>query len=122
MKKRGYIAARMNSFKCAIEGFGAFIQAEFNARFHVAAAIAILIAAYAYQVSRLEWCVLILCIGGVLCTELINTAIENLCDHVTPALHPQIKVIKDIAAAAVLVMAICALAIAVLVFYAYVMG
>ena len=39
----------------------------------------------------------------LLAVEALNTAIEILCDHVTPEHHPQIKAIKDIAAAASLI-------------------
>ncbi len=38
----------------------------------------------------------------VLCVELLNTAIEKLCDHVTPTRHPEIGAIKDVASAAAL--------------------
>jgi diacylglycerol kinase (ATP) len=38
--------------------------------------------------------------------ELLNTAIEKLCDHVTPQIHPQIKIVKDVGSAAVLVAAL----------------
>ena len=50
----------------------------------------------------------------VLCVELLNTAIEKLCDHVTPAHHPQIGAVKDLASAAVL----CGLLLATLVWTA----
>ena len=50
---------------------------------------------------------------GVLTAELLNTAIEHLADHLHPEVHPKIRVVKDCAAAAVLVMACGALGIAV---------
>lgn len=50
----------------------------------------------------------------VLCVELLNTAVEKLYDHVTPARHPEIGVIKDVASAA----ALCAQALGVLVWLA----
>jgi diacylglycerol kinase (ATP) len=37
----------------------------------------------------------------VIVVELLNTAVEALCDHVTPERHPTIGVIKDIGSAAV---------------------
>jgi diacylglycerol kinase (ATP) len=37
----------------------------------------------------------------LMAVELLNTAIEKLSDHVTPARHPDIGRIKDIASAAV---------------------
>jgi diacylglycerol kinase (ATP) len=50
----------------------------------------------------------------VLCVELLNTAIEKLCDHVTPSHHPEIGAIKDVASAA----ALCSQALAALVWLA----
>lgn len=38
----------------------------------------------------------------LLATEALNTAIETLCDHVTPEIHPMIKKVKDMGSAAVL--------------------
>lgn len=38
----------------------------------------------------------------LIAVELLNTCIEKLCDHVTPELHPQIKVVKDMGSGAVL--------------------
>jgi diacylglycerol kinase (ATP) len=38
----------------------------------------------------------------VLAVELLNTAIEKLCDHITPQIHPTIKFVKDLGSAAVL--------------------
>jgi len=37
----------------------------------------------------------------VIAVELLNTGIEKLCDHVTPVLHPEVKLVKDMGSAAV---------------------
>ena len=39
----------------------------------------------------------------LLAVEALNTAIEKMCDHMTPDLHPEIKIIKDLGASAVLI-------------------
>jgi diacylglycerol kinase (ATP) len=54
----------------------------------------------------------------VLCVELLNTAIEKLCDHVTPTRHAEIGAIKDVASAA----ALCSQALGVLVWLAAALG
>jgi diacylglycerol kinase (ATP) len=38
----------------------------------------------------------------VLAVELLNTCVEKLCDHVTPEIHPTIRIVKDMGSAAVL--------------------
>ena len=50
----------------------------------------------------------------LMAVELLNTCIEKLCDHVTPDIHPQIKIVKDMGSAAVL----AALALAAIVWLA----
>ena len=58
--------------------------------------------------SLVEWTVITIVIGGVLCAELFNTAIEYLCDRITTDQDAQIGRVKDVSAAAVLIAAITA--------------
>ena len=46
----------------------------------------------------------------VLIVEFLNTAIEALCDHVRPEVHPQIKIVKDLGSTAVFLSIALALA------------
>jgi diacylglycerol kinase (ATP) len=57
------------------------------------------------------WALVLLASSGVIAAELFNTAIEHLADHLHPALHPQIRIVKDCAAAAVLVAVLGACAV-----------
>jgi undecaprenol kinase len=57
----------------------------------------------------LWWAVMAVTIGLVMATELLNTAIEALADHLHPQQHEAIKITKDVAAAAVLVSSMSAL-------------
>jgi len=61
--------------------------------------------------SVAERVTLIVAIVAVLCVEFLNTAIEKLCDHVTPERHDAIKAIKDMASAACFCAQACALVI-----------
>ena len=70
-------------------------------------ALALLLVTIALVVLRpapLWWALVILASAGVLAAELFNTAIERLADHLHPELHPEIRIVKDCTAAAVLVM------------------
>ena len=58
--------------------------------------------------------ILVLVIGAVLFAELVNTAFEVLVDLVSPEYHPLAKQVKDLAAAAVLILAMFAVVIGVL--------
>ncbi len=61
--------------------------------------------------TALERVMLIVAILAVLCVEFLNTAIEKLCDHVTPERHDAIKAIKDMGSSACFCAQLCALAI-----------
>ncbi len=67
----------------------------------------------------MEWVAIILCIGMVLATELINTAIERLVDLISPDRNPIAGQIKDIAAGAVLICAIAAAIVGLIIFIPY---
>lgn len=66
----------------------------------------------------LEWTLIIFSIGFVLAAELFNTAIERLSDEAAEGkVNQQVKNIKDISAAAVLVTALTALAIGIIIIF-----
>jgi diacylglycerol kinase len=64
-----------------------------------------IIAGILLKISATEWLFIVLCSMLVLMLELINTAVEYLCDTITTDFHPVIKIVKDISAAAVLISA-----------------
>ena len=84
------------------------ISRQQNFRFHCWAMLAVILMGVALQISVNEWWVVILCCAMVLAMEMLNTAVEKLCDMVHPSFNTQIKAIKDVAAGAVLVVAIAA--------------
>lgn len=53
----------------------------------------------------------LICVGAVLSFELVNTALENTLDHLSPLQHPAIKASKDCAAGAVLLMSLVSAAV-----------
>jgi len=76
-------------------------------------ALAGVVAALAWlRPPAIWWALAGLACALVLAAELANTAIEALVDHLHPDVHPAIRVVKDCAAAAVLVAALGALAVA----------
>lgn len=91
---------------------------ERNFRVHVCAAgFVTWFALRFYELSRAEWAVLLLTFAVVISAELFNTAIERLCDKVSPEKDEHIKHCKDCAAGAVLVCAIFAAVIGVVLFW-----
>jgi undecaprenol kinase len=92
------------------------LRHEPNMRFHVVAAAGVLIGAAAFRLPIEQWAALIFAISLVLLGEILNTAIEAVLDLVHPEQHELVRVVKDVAAGAVLVAATGAVVIAAIVF------
>ena len=89
---------------------------EPQALIHLLAALAVIIAGFSFEISVGEWIAISFAIGLVVVAEMLNTAIEKLTDMVSPEIHPNAKVVKDLAAGAVLMASIVALVIGLIVF------
>ncbi|HVE81015.1 MAG TPA: diacylglycerol kinase family protein [Candidatus Dormibacteraeota bacterium] len=109
----------ISSLSSAFQGIVHVVRQERNARIHLLAGIAVLIAAAWLQVTNYELAALFFCIVIVFLAEIVNTALEKVLDLLHPEQNHQVKVVKDIAASAVLVAAIGAAGIGVVVFYPY---
>ncbi|MGH3145608.1 MAG: diacylglycerol kinase [Rubrobacter sp.] len=103
------------SFEHAYRGMISAVRSQRNMRFHVAAAVAVLVASVLVGVSKFELAVLILTILIVFVTEMFNTAMEFVVDMVTSEYHPLAKLAKDVSAGAVLVSSIGAVLVGYLV-------
>lgn len=104
------------AFTYAWKGIQQFFLYDRNGRIHLGAAIAALMAGFVFKVSNVEWLVLLLCIAMVIACEMINAAIEKLCDVVHKDFHPAIKVIKDVSAGAVLWVSIISILMGAVIF------
>ena len=101
----------VRSLNNALEGLAYVLKTQRNMRIHFAVAALILVLSAFLDLSRLEFVLLILAIGFVLMTELVNTAVEATIDVVTSTYDPLAKVAKDVAAAAVLLSTLTAAAV-----------
>ena len=108
---------QLKSFGFAIRGFIGAVCNEGHLRFHLVAAVYVLVFSLFYNFSAAQYAVLIILIAFVIAAELFNTAIENLCDAVTKEQNEHIKRAKDISAGAVLVMSVAAVIVAVIFFW-----
>ncbi|AWO01768.1 diacylglycerol kinase [Chitinophaga alhagiae] len=107
---------RLRSFRFAFNGILAFLRSEPNGRIHLAATAAVIALACWLRCTLTEWVLLTLVMALVWITEMLNTAIEKVMDHLSPERHPAVKWIKDVAAGAVLVAAIAAVVTGLLIF------
>lgn len=104
------------SFGFAFRGIYTLFSSERNAKIHLCATVLVIIAGFIFGISAWQWCAVILCIGAVTAAEGFNTALEKVCDLVSPQYHPLIKAAKDIAAGAVLLLAIASVAVGLIIF------
>ncbi|GAB3915799.1 diacylglycerol kinase family protein [Larkinella terrae] len=110
------VRKNLRSFRFAVEGIGTLFRFENNAKIHLLAAIAVVIAGIWLRLNRTEWALILTQVGLVLAAEAFNTAIEKLADVVSPERHPQIKAVKDLSAAGVLLVVIIAVIVGILIF------
>ena len=96
----------------ALAGVASTLRSESSFKLQAIAAIAVGAALLWLRPAPVWWALAALTVSFVLAAELVNTAIEHLADHLHPELHPKIKLVKDCAAAAVLVASLGALAVA----------
>ena len=106
----------IKSFTYAWAGIKACFKSESNFRIHIIAAITAVVFSLLLNISATEWIAILFCIAFVIVMEMINTAIEKLCDVVYLEQHQVIKKVKDIAAGAVLVSAVFSLMTAAIIF------
>lgn len=112
MRGRGQI----QSFRVAFEGIGRAFKNEAHMKVHLVFAVAALAACWLLQVESWGWCLVIICIACVFAAEVLNTALETLCDKVCPEDDPLIKTAKDAAAGAVLILSICSIVVGMIVY------
>lgn len=116
----------MKRFRLFLRGFGyAFrgirhaVRSHANLRLLTVIALIVVATGMFFSVNPMEWCALLLCIGSVLSAELINSAIEEHVNLTHPDYDPQAGRIKDMAAAAVLLLAVVSVIVGALIFLPY---
>lgn len=112
-KKMKSLAA---SFRAAWNGFVWTVRHERNMRIHITVAAYVVLFGILGKASCVHWAIFFLCFAAVMSAELINTALERICDTVEPGFNPAIGIIKDLAAGAVFVAALCSAAAGLCIF------
>lgn len=110
-----------NALKFALSGLRYSVTHERNIRIEIFSAGVVIIVGFLLKISSLHWLIVILNISFVITTELINTASEKLADVISPEINPAIKIIKDVAASAVLISVTAAAVCGLIVFVPYIL-
>jgi diacylglycerol kinase len=111
----------LNSFKYAFMGIYYAFKFNRNIRIHFIAAILVIIVSIFLKVGAFEMGILGVMILLVICTEMINTAIEEVVNLLTNEHRIEAKIAKDVSAGMVLLTTIGAVIVGVLVFTPYIL-
>lgn len=115
-KKRFSIIERAKSFSYAFRGIQIIIKTQHNFWVQLISSLLIVIIGFYFNISAIEWMLLVLSIGLVLMAEAFNTAFEFDIDLTSPTYHPYARDIKDVAAGAVLISTVMASIIGLIIF------
>lgn len=91
----------VESFGYAFHGIKTALKLEPNFRIHSVVALLVILVSLFLGFNLYEWVILLFTIFLVLVLELINTAMEEIVDIVSPEVTEKAKIAKDVTAAAV---------------------
>ena len=106
----------INSFKYAFTGIATSFKTEQNMKIHILIMILVIIAGIVLKISSLDWIILVIMFALVISGELFNTVIETVVDMITMEKNEKAKIAKDVAAGAVLVLAIGSVIVGLIIF------
>lgn len=111
-----YLNQRWRSIRIAIQGWYFVMKTQPNAKIHAGFTIFAILMGLFLKITFLEWAIIFLAIMVVWTSEMINTAIEATVNLITPQIHPQAKIAKDVSAGAVLFAAMVSVLIGLCIF------
>lgn len=115
-KKDFKISSLLKVVKYSLQGFEHFYKYERSAILHLVVAVVIILGSLSLDMTAVEWLFMIFILLTMLAIELLNTAIEAICDLVSPEYNKLVKVAKDSASAATFAISV-ALVIAIVIIY-----
>jgi diacylglycerol kinase len=106
----------IKSFRNAIHGLMIAWREQRNLKIHSLATVIVLASGFYLRFNYTDWCLVLLAMGGVVGMEVMNSSVEELVNFVSPEKKREAGRIKDLAAGAVLVVAIVAAILGILIF------
>ena len=104
------------SFKYSINGVKYVFTTQRNIIIQLIFGILAVILGFVFKISLFEWLILSITIFLVLFAEFMNTAIETTIDLITEEYNEKAKIIKDVAAGAVLITALNSIIVGLIIF------
>ncbi len=110
----------LRSFYYACQGIKHAFVSERNMKIHGIVMVFVIAAAFFFNISRIEFLIVLLTIAMVIGLEMTNTAIESLVNSIINEYCPWAAVAKNVAAGAVLFSAAVAIIIGLVIFVPYI--
>ena len=104
------------SFTNALNGLVWIFKTQINFRIHAILSLFAVIGGLILKISSTEFFIIFAFIGIGLAVEALNTAIEETIDAIHKDWSEEIKIAKDVSAAAMLIIALSALIVACIIF------
>ena len=108
------------SFLNSITGLFWMLRSERNFQLEILGLLLNLFLIVFLKLNETDTTLILIVSFAVLSLEILNTAVEKICDIIQPEFDERIKIIKDISAAAVVVMAFAAICTGILVYWKYI--
>ena len=115
IKKKG-IKRTLRTFKYSMQGLAYAYKNEQSMWIHAIGTVITVIIGIICKLSLTEWAIVLIALGVILASELINTAIEAAVDLCTLEIHPLAKIAKDCGSASTFVLTIAAVVVCLFVF------
>lgn len=112
----------LNSVKYSIEGLAYAYENEQSLWLHGAGSLFAIIMGFIFDITFIQWAIIVVAFVVVLAIELLNTSIEAVVDLVTSEIHPLAKIAKDCGSAAAFVSGIMAGVICAFIFIPYIIA
>ena len=106
----------LDIIKYSLNGIYSYAKEGKSIIIYTACSIIEIILGFVYHINGLEWILIICILGFILSIELINTAIEKVCDAITTEYNPLIKIAKDCGSGATFVIFIVAIILNIIIF------
>jgi diacylglycerol kinase (ATP) len=107
----------LGSLNCAVEGVLLAARSQRNMRAHILAGVLVVMLGWVVGATTAELAILVLAIGLVIASEVVNSSIEQVVDLLSPGFSEKARHAKDMAAGAVLVASFAAVFAGALIFY-----
>jgi undecaprenol kinase len=112
------MSAFIKSFSYAFKGIGSALKQR-NMRVIFICGLLTVLAGILFKISSGDWCILLICIGFMISLEMMNCAIEEIVNFISPGFHEKAGRIKDMSAGAVLIFSVISLIIGIIILGKY---